>query len=198
MSRICVVGSTNVDLTVRAPRLPRPGETVLGSSFCVGFGGKGSNQAVMAARLGADVAFLSKVGTDPFGPQALDNLRRQGVATDHVLTHHDLPTGTAFILVDGSAQNQIVVVPGANAALSPADVRAAAPLIRSSALLLCQLEVPLDSVHEALRIAREAGTRTLLNPAPATALPDDLLALVDLCVPNETELEALAGPGPSP
>jgi ribokinase len=191
--RICVVGSTNVDLTFRAARLPRPGETLAGHGFHLGFGGKGANQAVMAARLGASVAMVGKVGRDVFGDGALSNFREHGIDTTYVGVDAAQPTGVAAIVVDDEARNCILVVPGANLALTPAEVNAAAPAIHSSGVLLCQLEVPVDTTHEALRIARQQGVRTILNPAPAVALSDELLALADVCVPNETELELLTG-----
>jgi ribokinase len=191
--RICVVGSINVDLTFRAPRLPRPGETLAGHALLIGFGGKGANQAVAAARLGARVAMVGKVGRDFFGQEGISNLRAQGIDTAHVQADPEHGSGVASIVVDDAAQNTILVVPGANRALSPADVKQAAGVIQSAAALLCQLEVPLETSLEACRLARAAGVRTILNPAPAAPLPDELLQLADLCVPNETEAELLTG-----
>ncbi len=190
---VCVVGSSNVDLTFRTPRLPRPGETIGGRLFHLGFGGKGANQAVMAARLGARVTMVGKVGRDLFGEHVLQNYREQGIDTTHVRTDPDGLTGTAAILVDDRGQNAIIVIPGANSALSPAEVREAAPAIQAADAVLCQLEVPLETTAEALRIARSAGVRTIFNPAPAVALPRELFPLADLCVPNETEAELLTG-----
>jgi ribokinase len=191
MPRIVVVGSTNVDLTFRVARLPRPGETVPGTSLATGLGGKGANQAALAARLGADVSLFSAVGDDVFGRQALARYRDLGVDTRHVRVV-DQPTGTAGILVDNHAHNVIVVVPGANAALAPADVQAGGDVITSADAVLAQLETPVEATLEAFRLARAAGVRTILNPAPARAVPDELLALTELCIPNETELEVLA------
>jgi ribokinase len=193
LPRICVVGSSNTDLTFRTPRLPRPGETLAGHGFQLGFGGKGANQAVMAARLGARVAVVSKVGRDAFGAQTLENYRREGIDTTHLLIDEARPSGVAAIVVDDDARNCILVVPGANLGLSPDDVRRATPVIRDADVLLCQLEVPLETTLEAFRVARAAGVRTVLNPAPAAPLADELLRLTDLCVPNETELESLTG-----
>jgi ribokinase len=193
MARVCVVGSSNIDLTFSAARLPRPGETLPGHGFQLGFGGKGANQAVMAARLGAQAIMVSRVGRDVFGEQTLAHYRAEGIDTTYVRTDAERPTGVASIVVDDEARNCILVVAGANGALSPDDVRAAAEAIRSADVLLCQLEVPVETTAEALRLARAAGVRTALNPAPALPLPDELLALVDLCVPNETEVEALTG-----
>jgi ribokinase len=191
--RICVVGSSNIDLIFRTARLPRPGETLAGHSFRLDFGGKGANQAVMAARLGARVAVVACVGGDVFGEQTLANYRREGIDTAHIAVEATRPTGVASIAVDDMARNCILVVPGANLSLSPAHVRQAAATIRGAAVLLCQLEVPQETVLEAFRVARAAGVRTVLNPAPAAELPDELLRLADVCVPNESELEALTG-----
>ncbi|HZV06484.1 MAG TPA: ribokinase [Gemmataceae bacterium] len=191
--RICVVGSSNMDLTFRTSRLPRPGETLAGKEFHIGFGGKGANQAVMAARLGASVTMVSRVGGDVFGEQVLRNFQQHGIDTTHVLRDADRPTGTAAIIVEDNGQNCILLVPGANAALSPEDVRQAATVLRECDVLLCQLEVPLETTLEAFRIVRAAGVSTVLNPAPAVPLPDELLRLTDLCIPNETEVELLTG-----
>jgi ribokinase len=191
--RLCVVGSANIDLTFRTGRLPRPGETLTGQSFQQGFGGKGANQAVMAARMGARVSLVARVGRDAFGEQSLRHYRAIGIDTTHLSVDDSHSSGTAAILVDDEARNCILVVPGANHGLTPADVRQAAAAIESSAAVLCQLEVPIATTLEAFRIARAAGVRTILNPAPAAALPDELLRLTDLCVPNEPEIELLTG-----
>jgi ribokinase len=191
--RICVVGSANVDLTFRTPHLPRMGETLSGRQFHFALGGKGANQAVTAARLGARTSFVARVGSDAFGQEYLRHLQSDGIDRTHVRADPERSTGTACILVDDAAQNCIIVVPGANGGLSPQDVRDAAGAIQASNLLLCQLEVPLETTLEAFRIARKAGVRTILTPAPAVPLPDELLQLTDLLVPNETELELLTG-----
>ena len=191
--KICVVGGSNIDLIARVPRLPRLGETLMGSSFHMGYGGKGGNQAVMAARLGAQVTMVTKVGGDVFGEGAVRNYRAEGIEMTHVLVDPEGSSGVAPILVDDSAQNVIVVVPGANLALGRRDVRRASPAIRAAATVVCQLEVPIETTVEAFRIAKTSGVRTILNPAPAGPLPDVLLALTDVCVPNETEIEQLTG-----
>jgi ribokinase len=191
--RICVVGSANVDLTFRTPHLPRMGETLTGRQFHFAFGGKGANQAVSAARLGARTSFVARVGNDAFGQDYLSHLRDEGLDAAHVRVDAERTTGVAGILVDDAARNCIIVVPGANGVLSPQDVRDAAAAIRAANLLLCQLEVPLETTLEAFRVARRSGVRTILTPAPAVPLPDELLRLTDLLVPNETELELLAG-----
>lgn len=193
MAHVGVVGSTNLDLTFRCDRLPRAGETRCGQSFALGFGGKGANQALMAVRLGARVTFVSRVGGDVFGELLLHNLRARGLDTTHVRVDSERTSGVATIAVDDAAQNSILVVPGANGGLAPQDVHDAAPALGTVSVLLCQLETPLDATLEAFRIARAAGAVTILNPAPAVPLPDELLHLTDLCVPNESEAEQLTG-----
>jgi ribokinase len=190
---VCVVGSANIDLTFRTVRWPAANETVAARSLQVGCGGKGANQAVMAALLGASVRLIARVGSDAFGKHLLDNLRASGVDTQFVGADPTRPTGMASILVDDEARNCIVVADGANGGLTPDDVRKADDCLRAAKVVLCQLETPLDTTLEAFRIARAAGVRTILNPAPARPLPDDLLKLTDLCVPNETEAALLTG-----
>jgi ribokinase len=192
-ANICVVGSSNIDLISKVPRLPVMGETMIGHSFHLGYGGKGANQAVMAARLGAQVKMVTKLGRDVFGEDTLKNYREQGIDTTYVLFDDKLSSGVAPIFVNDNAQNFIVIVPGANMALSPADVRAAGSVILAADLLVCQLEIPIETTLEAFRVAKEGNVRTILNPAPAAALPDELLQLADICAPNETETELLTG-----
>jgi ribokinase len=191
--KICVVGSSNIDLISKVPRLPMLGETLTGHSFQIGYGGKGANQAVMAARLGAQVTMVTKVGRDVFGEGTVVNYREQGIDTQHVLFDESRFSGVAPIFVDDYAQNFIVIVPGANLGLSPSDVRAARGAIQAADLVVCQLEVPVETTLEAFRIAKAGGRRTVLNPAPAAPLPDELLQLTDICAPNETETELLTG-----
>ncbi len=195
--RIVVVGSSNTDMVVEAGRLPAPGETVLGGRFLTAAGGKGANQAVAAARLGCDVALVARLGADPFGDAALAGFEREGIRTDHVSRDPEAPSGVALILVDESGENLIAVAPGANARLSPADVERAAEAIQGADLLLLQLEVPLETVRRAAEIAKAAGVRVLLDPAPAPAsteaLDPALLAAVSILTPNESEAERLTG-----
>ena len=193
MGHVVVVGSCNVDLTYRVPKMPQPGETLTGRSFQIGYGGKGANQAVMAARLGAHVKMIGRVGDDTFGNGVVNNLRTQSVDTASVWTTPAAATGSAAILVDDAGRNSIVVVPGANGLLTLADVHAASETLRAASVLLCQLEVPLLSTHAALRIAHAAGVRTILNSAPATDLSDDLIRAADIIVPNELELARITG-----
>jgi ribokinase len=192
-TKICVVGSCNLDVTFRVPRMPRLGETIAATAVQHGFGGKGANQAVAASRLGASVALIGRVGDDAFGRQTLDNFRSYGVDTTFVRTDPSRPTGMASIYVDAAAENCIVVALGANAGVTVEDVRSAGTALAEADAVLCQLETPLEAAVEAFRLARAAGVRTILNPAPAMPLPDELLRLTDLCVPNETELELLTG-----
>ncbi len=191
--RICVVGSSNIDLISKVPRLPKLGETLVGDSFHLGYGGKGANQAVMAAKLGAHVTMVTKVGRDVFGEGTLTNYRQQGIDTTHVLFDDTRFSGVAPIFVDDDGRNVIVIVPGANLGLSPEDARRAREPIGAAAVLICQLEVPVETTLEAFRIGKAAGVLTILNPAPAAPLPDELLALTDYCIPNETETELLTG-----
>src|SRR3989442_3298712 len=191
--KICVVGSSNMDLISRVPHLPRLGETIVGHSFHMGYGGKGGTQAVMAAKLRAQVPLLTKRGRDVFGEGLLANYRQQGVDTTYVFFDDERGSGVAPIFVDDNAQNFIVIVPGANMGLSPADVRRSTPAVQAANVLICQLEIPVETTLEAFRIAKAAKATTILNPAPAAALPDELLKLCDLCVPNETETESLTG-----
>jgi ribokinase len=192
-ARLCVVGSCNIDLTFHVPRLPRPGETLVATETQQGFGGKGANQAVAAAVLGAEVALIARVGDDAFGRQTLENLRARGVDPTFVRTDAGQPTGLASIAVSAAGENSIMVAAGANGAVTVEDVLAAESLMARADAVLCQLETPVAAAEQAFRIARAAGVRTILNPAPAISLPAELLHLCDLCVPNETELELLTG-----
>jgi ribokinase len=191
--KICVVGSSNIDLISKVPRLPKLGETLVGRSFHLGYGGKGANQAVMAAKLGAQVTMVTKLGRDVFGDGTLKNYSEQGIDTTHVMFDDKLFSGVAPIFVDDNAQNFIVIVPGANMGLSPADAQAARQVILDSDILICQLEIPMETTLEAFRVAKSGNVRTILNPAPAAPIPDELLQLADICAPNETETELLTG-----
>ena len=194
-AKIVVVGSFNTDLTSYMARMPRPGETVHGERFVTGAGGKGSNQAVAAARLGADVTFIGRVGKDVFANLAYEIWDAEGVNRDYVTQDDEHATGVAPILVDASGENSIVVVLGANLRLKSADIDAARQRIAAADVLIAQLEINLDMVAYALRSAKELGVKTILNPAPAAELPPATLALADYLTPNETELESLAGSG---
>jgi len=189
--KICVVGSSMIDLISKVPRLPKLGETLVGRSFHLGYGGKGANQAVMAAKLGAQVTMVNKVGRDVFGEGTIRNYREQGIDTTHVTFDESGFSGVAPIFVDDNAQNFIVIVPGANLGLLPADVQRAEKVILDADILICQLEIPIETSLEAFRIAKSGNVRTILNPAPAAPIPDELLQLSDICAPNETETELL-------
>lgn len=193
--RVCVVGSSIIDLVAYAPRLPHLGETLPGSRFDTGFGGKGANQAVMAAKLGAHVSMVSKVGSDTFGDDYLRNFADAGVDHAHVSRSTTASTGVAPIWVDETTgANQIIVVLGANAELTDDDVHRAAGAIRGADVVVCQWEVPIGAVRTAFAVARAAGVRTVFNPAPVQGgLPDDLWPLVDVFCPNEHEAHALTG-----
>ena len=191
MNKIVILGVFVADTAYRANRAPRMGETILGNSFALGPGGKGSNQAVAAARLGADVTFISKLGRDPFADMALQTWADAGV--NPVVTQSDESyTGAAYIFVEEkTGNNAIIICPGAAATISTADIDVNADLIRSAEVFITQLEQPMDAAIHALGIAKKAGVKTILNPAPATDLPDGMLALCDYVTPNETETEVL-------
>jgi ribokinase len=190
---IAVIGSANTDLTTFTDVLPRPGETLFGKNFEMGFGGKGANQAVAARLCGADVLMVAKVGRDLFGQATIDNFASFGIDTKHVQIVDDAPTGVAPIFVEPNGQNRIIVVKGANDRLTPADVDAAAADLRHVNTIILQFEIPLATIYHAIRFARAHNIRCIVNPAPA--LPADLKELIgaDLFIPNETEAEQIAG-----
>jgi ribokinase len=192
---VAVVGSMNMDFVVRVPRLPGLGETVAGADVFRNPGGKGANQAVAAARLGQAVAMIASVGEDDPGHTLVESLRADGIDTSHVRVAPDAPTGVAFIAVGPDGENQIVVASGANARLGPAEVADAGPLLERAAVTLLQLEIPIETVRAAAQAAR--GT-VVLNPAPAQDVPEDVLSLADVVVPNRVELARLAGNMPPP
>jgi ribokinase len=186
-------------MTVKAPRLPLPGETILGGEFLMTAGGKGANQAVAAARAldprsRGEVVFIARVGDDMFGRKALEGFKREGIVSDYILKDPEAPSGVALITVDSRGENAITVAPGANARLSPRDIDAASHLIASASVLLMPLEVPMGTVHRAAEIASAHGVRVIINPAPAQPiLGGDLLRHVSILTPNETEAEILTG-----
>ncbi len=191
--KVTIVGSFNTDLSVRTPHMPVAGETILGGPFTTGPGGKGANQAVAAARLGAEVSMLVKLGKDVFGDLAAQNLEREGVRPEYILRSTDSHTGVAFIIVDQSGENMIVVAGGTNNMLTPADVEAARPAVTGAQVILVQLEIPIETVETAVRMAHEAGVKVVLNPAPGQKLSPQLLRLVDVLTPNETEAQIISG-----
>lgn len=192
--KVCVVGAANIDLISYVPRLPRVGETLHGTQFRMGYGGKGANQAVMAAKLRAEVTMVCKLGRDVFGEGTLENFRTHGVDTTHVTFTDEAFSGVAPIAVDPEGRNAIIIVTGANDRLSLDDLERARPAIAAAEVVLCQLELPVETTLSALRIAREEGVRTIFNPAPAREdLPDELFRLSDVLCPNEPETELLTG-----
>lgn len=192
-NKIIVVGSTNMDMVVKTTHIPVPGETVLGGSFFMNPGGKGANQAVAVARLGGNISFVSKVGNDIFGRQSSQLFDEEGINTYHVLSDDDLPSGVALITVDGDGENSIVVAAGANANLLPGDLEGALKELSEAAIVMMQLEIPLETVHYVARYASEKGVKVILDPAPATDLSPELLSHIDIITPNQTEAEMLSG-----
>ena len=190
---ILVVGSSNTDMIIKLDRIPRPGETILGGAFVTAAGGKGANQAVGAARAGGQVTFIARVGQDLFGDQAVAGFATDGINVDHVTRDKTNPSGVALIFVAKDGENSIAVAGGANAKLSPADVKKAKPAFAGASVLVMQLETPLDTVQAAAALAAKAGVPVILNPAPAQPLPDKLLECVSILTPNETEAELLTG-----
>jgi len=195
MARITVIGSLNMDLVVRTPRMPAPGETVIGSDFRTIPGGKGANQAVAAARLGAQVSMVGRVGDDDFGHAQIRNLSSLGIDTSGIIVDEEEATGIALITLDASGQNSIVLAPGANMRLTTADVDAVRQTLASSHILCLQLESPLPVVRHAISLAHDYDVQVVLNPAPAPKAPLDpeMLRWVDYLIPNEIETSILTG-----
>jgi len=191
--RIAVVGSANVDLTTLVHRFPRPGETVFGKEFHLGFGGKGANQAVAARRCSADVLMVARVGDDLFGPATIEHLKAEGIDTAHVQAIPNTSSGVAPILVDETGQNSILVVKGANDLLMPADVDLVSEALFQADCIILQLEIPLETVYHTIELAQSHGIRCILNPAPGQPLDLTRIAGVDYLIPNEIEAEAIGG-----
>ena len=192
--RVCVVGAANIDLISYVPRLPELGETLHGTQFRLGYGGKGANQAVMAAKLGAEVAMVTKLGRDTFGDGTLENFHSLGIDTTYVTTTDEASSGVAPIFVEPSGGNAIVIVTGANDLITTDEIEKARTAMAQAGVVVCQLEIPVETTMTALRAARAEGTRTVLNPAPARAdLPDELLRLSDVFCPNQGEAALLTG-----
>ncbi len=190
---IVVFGSINMDLTTYLPRLPRPGETLLGRSFQTVPGGKGANQAVAAARLGASVRLIGRIGEDAFGRQHMAAMQQEGINIDGVVRDPGATTGLAVISVDDAGENCIVVISGANMAIEASDVERCALALEGARMLLLQLEIPIESTLAAARAAHQMGVTVVLDPAPACDIPEDLFRMVDVITPNEVEAEALLG-----
>ena len=195
MPHVLVIGSSNTDLVIHASKLPSPGETVLEGTFFTAGGGKGANQAVAAARAGAQVTFIARTGCDDFGAQALSAFQREGIDTRWIVSDPHLPSGIAFILVDKRGENSIVVASGANAALSPDQIQD--QIYENADICLLQLEIPLETVVHAASLATKNETRVVLNPAPAADLPAEIWPHLFLITPNQTETEHLTGISPN-
>ena len=190
---VVVVGSLSMDFTAQAERLPRLGETVMGTGFLMVPGGKGNNQAITCARLGAAVTMVGCVGADAFGDAVLKNCGDEGVDVSGIMSLPDCGTGIAHITVDSAGQNAITIVPAANSRLTPEMIHNAESKFAGASVVLVQMEIPLDAVRAALELGRSVGALTILNPAPAAKVPPETLSLVDLCAPNETEASSLVG-----
>ena len=193
MSKIVVIGSSNMDQTVRTPHIPAKGETVFGGDVQMSFGGKGANQAVAAQRLGGDVCFITKLGTDPNGKLMLENFVKEGLSADTVIQDPQVQSGMAWICVGDDGDNSIIVMPGANGAMTVADLKPFEQEIVSADYLLMQLEVPMEVVAYAADLAHANGVKVILNPAPACPLEDSLLSKLYALTPNETECRLLCG-----
>jgi ribokinase len=192
---IVIAGGMNVDLVVKAPQFPRPGETVMGDSFYKSYGGKGANQATTVAHLGVPVSFIGRVGDDEFGLDMIAHMRAEGIDTTHMKAVASCASGVAMIFVDAEAQNEIVVVSGANRELRPGDITAAESTIAGAAAVVAPFDIPMDTVRELVRLASKHGVPVIINPAPAPEQPVDpaFLKQIDILVPNEIEAEALTG-----
>src|SRR5690348_4298064 len=191
--RIAVVGSANIDLTTFTDQFPKPGETIFGQKFDLGFGGKGANQAVAARLCGGDVMMVARVGTDLFGPATIENFKKLGIDATHVKQVEGMSSGVAPIFVEPNGQNRIFVVKGANDELRPADVDSAGDLLKAVDCIVLQFEIPLETVYHAIRFARKHSIRCILNPAPGQAIDVRSVAGLDYFVPNESEAEAITG-----
>ena len=191
--KILVIGSSNTDMVIKSLRIPQPGETILGGTFFMNAGGKGANQAVAAARLGGDVSFIAKTGDDIFGKQAIELFSREGIDVSGIIMDAQYPSGVALITVDANGENCIVVAPGANAALSIADIEAAKEKIESASIILMQLETPVATIERIAEIASSRNIKVVLNPAPVTTLSDELLKKIAVITPNQKEAEMLTG-----
>lgn len=190
---IVIIGSSNTDLIIKTSRIPAPGETIIGGEFVTAAGGKCANQAVAAARLGADVTFIARIGKDDFGDRSIENFKRENINVKYSIRDKATPSGIAIIIVDREGENSIVVASGSNWKLTPANLVNATPLIKKAGVLLMQLETPLDCVTCAAKIAHEAGVMTILNPAPARSLSNALLKMITILTPNESEASLLSG-----
>lgn len=192
-TKILVIGSLNMDLVVHVPRVPADGETLLGTEFHRYFGGKGANQAVAVARQGVKTIMAGRVGADAFGRDQIASLKAEGIETDYLLVDEERPSGVAFIIIDSQGSNRIMVVPGANGAVSHRDIEALEPVMAECSCVVVQLEIPIEAVLAAVRAAHAQGAKVILNPAPAQPLPLDMYPHVTVITPNESEARLLTG-----
>jgi ribokinase len=193
MKKILVVGSSNTDLIIKVPEIPRPGETLMGGEFKTFPGGKGANQAVAAARAGGEVIFIAAVGDDAYGSEALNGYRKDNINVENIKICRGVPSGIAMITIADSGENAIAVASGANAELLPGDLDEAEEAFDEAEIMLVQLETPMDTVRKAVEMCNEFGTRVILNPAPAAEIPDEILTATHIITPNESEAERLTG-----
>jgi ribokinase len=192
-ANIVVAGSSNTDMIIKVPHIPKPGETILGGTFSTAAGGKGANQAVAAARAGGSVSFVARVGDDMFGEEAIKGFQKDGLNIDHVIIDKTAPSGVAEIFVAEDGENSIAVASGANLILSEKDIEAAADVISQADMLVMQLEIPVETVYAASKLAHENGVKVILNPAPAQPLKEEYFKYFSILTPNETETEMLTG-----
>lgn len=193
MKKILVVGSSNTDLIIKVPEIPRPGETLIGGEFQTFQGGKGANQAVAAARGGGDVVFIASVGNDNYGAESIKGYKLDNINTEDIKICKNHPSGIAMITISDTGENAITVASGANAELKPEDLDEAEEAFHEAEYMLVQLETPLDTVQKAIEMCAEFDTKVILNPAPATQLPDDIFSRIDIITPNESEAQSLTG-----
>lgn len=193
MNRICILGSINMDLILNVKKMPQVGETILGENLKNASGGKGANQAVAASRCSSKVSMIGKVGNDNSGKSLVENLVKDSIDVSYVSVDINSPTGTAIITVNEEGNNSIIVIPGANMTISHAEILSAKKIIQDSDLIISQFETPFQATIDAFKIAREKGVITILNPAPAKTIPDELYSLTDIIAPNETEVYDLSG-----
>ena len=193
MNRVSVIGSINMDMIISVDSMPKVGETIFSNNFRLAHGGKGANQAVAAKRLGNDVYMISKIGKDAYGTEILENLKNENINIDKIFKCEDKPTGTAVITVNKEGNNSIIVIPGSNMAIDVNEVQEAEKVISESDILVAQFETSMNATVEAFKIAKENNVITILNPAPAKKIPDELLKYTDIIIPNETEAELLTG-----
>lgn len=193
MKKILVVGSSNTDLIIKVPEIPRPGETLIGSEFQTFQGGKGANQAVAAARGGGDVVFIASVGNDNYGSESIKGYKLDNINTEDIKICKNCPSGIAMITISDTGENAITVASGANAELKPEDLDEAEEAFHEAEYMLVQLETPLDTVQKAMEMCAEFDTKVILNPAPAAQLHDDIISRIDIITPNESEAEKLTG-----